>query len=150
MGGGAMALTPEFGETSVDDLRMPHYDTVFIHPLTLFPAPSQLRRPAYDPKEERKRPTTCAVDLLVSCHTPRAMIIVALAALFLTLPMSAFLLRAGASAVSDTFYMLSEGPYLDVTDMREAIQEEGGGGGLRGCDLRLRCACAGCERGSTV
>ncbi|KAI3527305.1 hypothetical protein CSPX01_17072 [Colletotrichum filicis] len=54
MGGGAITLTPEFGETSVDDLRMPRYDTVFIHPLTLFPAPSQLQRPACDPKEERK------------------------------------------------------------------------------------------------
>ncbi|KAK1469670.1 hypothetical protein CMEL01_01437 [Colletotrichum melonis] len=95
----------------------PPFDTL---PSSIPAAASRVR-----PKRREKRPT-CAADLLVSCHTPRAMIIVALAALFLTLPMSTFLLRASASAVSDTFYMLSEGPYLDVTDMREAIQEEGG------------------------
>ncbi|KAK1529561.1 hypothetical protein CPAR01_11873 [Colletotrichum paranaense] len=145
MGGAAMALTPEFGETSVDDLRMPHFSflrelvlvgvvaapihasmsTSAVHPPfdtlpSSIPAAASRMRPK---RREKGQPAR----QIFSCHvTPRAMIIAAVAALFLTLPMSTFLLRASASAVSDTFYMLSEGPYLDVTDMREAIQEEGG------------------------
>lgn len=57
------------------------------------------------------------------------------------------LLRASASAVSDTFYMLSEGP---TSMSRTCARPFRRGGGLRGRDLRLRYAYAVCERGSTV